>query len=653
MYRTHTCGQLNKEHISQTVQLAGWVNSRRDHGGLIFIDLRDRYGLTQCTFDQKIDKKAWETADKVRGEYVLQIEGNVRARPEEMINPNLDTGDIEVAAKKITILTRAKTPPFEIEWRSDIDDQALFSFDAKHTVAEEVRLKYRYLDLRRKRMLANLKLRHKLVNYIREYLNQEGFLEIETPILTKSTPEGARDYIVPARLHPGQFYALPQSPQQYKQLLMLSGMDRYYQIARCFRDEDQRGDRQPEFTQLDIEMSFVERDDVLNLTENLFKSVFKRLIDDELMNKKIVLDKPWPRLNWEDVMLKYGTDRPDLRFGLEIVDISKVVQNTEFQIFSESLKSNGAVRAINATGADKAFSRGDIDELTQFIKKLGGRGLAYFKVKTQISKLKSQNHNSNMPHRQSAEEAELKTNKKLVSEKKFIFKGQELALYSPIVKFLNDDEIAGILEAVEAKPGDIVLFGAGEKRLVEETLGALRVELGKRLKLIDENELKICWVIDFPLFEQNQTDNHYAPSHHMFTSPNPADIPLLDSDPYKVKSWQYDLVMNGFEVGGGSIRIHDPALQEKIFDLIGFDEAKKKEFSHILRAFQYGAPPHGGIAPGIDRIAMLLAGEPNIREVMAFPKSQKAEDLMMSAPSQVDAQQLKEAHIKLDTDSVM
>ncbi|MEK9165734.1 MAG: aspartate--tRNA ligase [Patescibacteria group bacterium] len=628
MYRTQTCGQLNKEHISQTVKLAGWVNSRRDHGGLIFIDLRDRYGLTQCTFDPRIDKKAWETADKVRGEYVLQIEGNVRARPEEMINPNLDTGEIEIAAKKITILTRAKTPPFEIEWRSDITDQALFDFDAKHTVAEEVRLKYRYLDLRRKRMLGNLKLRHKLVNYIREYLNQGEFLEIETPILTKSTPEGARDYIVPSRLHPGQFYALPQSPQQYKQLLMLSGIDRYYQIARCFRDEDQRGDRQPEFTQLDIEMSFVERDDVISCTENLFKAVFKRLIDDGLMNKKIVLDKPWPKLPWEDVMLKYGIDRPDLRFDLKIVDLSKIVKNTEFQVFSESLKSNGIVRAINATGADNAFSRGDIDELTQFINGIGAKGLAYIKIKlkTENSKLKTEKNTS----------------------REVAINQQKLTVSSPIIKFLTDDEIAGILEAVDAKPGDIIFFGAGERKLVEETLGALRVELGKRLKLIDENELKVCWVIDFPLFEQKQTDNHYAPSHHMFTSPNPADIPLLDSDPYKVKSWQYDLVINGFEVGGGSIRIHDPILQEKIFDLIGFDEAKKKEFSHILRAFQYGAPPHGGIAPGIDRIAMLLAGEPNIREVMAFPKSQKAEDLMMGAPSTVDADQLKEAHIKIE-----
>lgn len=603
MYRTHTCGEITTKNIGQTVKLAGWVNSNRDHGGLIFIDLRDRYGITQCTFDPKIHTDAWKLAEQVRSEYVIQITGEVRARPPEMVNNQLSTGEIEIVAQELVVLTTAKTPPFEIEWRPQ----------EVPMVDEEVRLKYRYLDLRTRRMLKNLELRHKLISYIREYLNDQKFLEVETPILTKSTPEGARDYIVPSRLHPGQFYALPQSPQQYKQLLMLSGIDRYYQIARCFRDEDQRGDRQPEFTQLDIEMSFVERDDVINMAENLFKAVFKRLINDGLLNKKIELNEQWPKITFTEAMTKYGVDRPDIRFGLEIHDLSHHLQNSTFQVFSQALlENNGAIRALNAHSSADILSRGEIDKLTELVKTQGAKGLAYIKVEAPSG-----------------------------DDKKLTFN-------SPITKFLSDTEIAAIMSEMSAEPGDVIFFGAGERKIVEASLGALRQELGKKLNLIDQNELAVCWVIDFPLFEREQEDGHYAPSHHMFTTPNPTDIPLLDTDPHLVKSWQYDLVMNGFEVGGGSIRIHDPKLQEKIFDLIGFDANRKKEFSHMLRAFEFGAPPHGGIAPGLDRITMLLAGEANIREVMAFPKSQKAEDLMMSAPSIVEEKQLKEAHIKLD-----
>jgi aspartyl-tRNA synthetase len=628
MYRTHTCGQLTKEHIGKTVQLSGWVNSRRDHGGLIFIDLRDRYGITQCTFDPKGAKQAWEIAEKVRSEYVLQIQGEVRERPSEMVNLNLETGEIEIAVKKIIVLTKSKTPPFEIEWRPEVSGEA----DEKRVISEDARLKYRYLDLRRKKMLKNLELRHGLITYIREHLNKQNFLEIETPILTKSTPEGARDFIVPSRLHPGKFYALPQSPQQYKQLLMIAGIDRYYQIARCFRDEDQRRHRQPEFTQLDLEMSFVDRDDIISCTENLFKTVFKRLVDDGLVNKQIVLDKPWVKLEYDDVMLQYGIDRPDIRFNLQIQELSKIVKNSNFQVFESALKQGGVVRAINGKGADKIFSRADIDKLTEFVKKLGAKGLAYIKINFKSPSNAAGKQISNLKTR------EEKYKEITLGQQKFI-------LNSPIIKFMSDDEIAEVLEEMEAEPGDIIFFGAGERQVVEETLSALRLKLGKKLNLIDEEQFAICWIIDFPLFEPKQEDGHYAPSHHMFTAPNPHDIPLLDTNPDKVKSWQYDLVINGFEVGGGSIRIHDPVLQEKIFDLIGFDEAKKKEFFHILRAFKYGAPPHGGIASGIDRIAMLLAGESNIREVMAFPKSQKAEDLMMSAPSTIDKIQLDEAHI--------
>jgi len=584
MHRTHTCGELNKKDVKKKATLAGWVHSRRDHGGLIFIDLRDRYGLTQIAFDPKRSKKAWQEADKARPEYVIKVTGVVKDRPKDMVNKKLPTGEIEIDAQEMEVLHTAATPPFEIDKDEDVN--------------EDVRLEFRYLDMRRNRLKNNIIARAKIIKFIRAFLDKENFVEIETPILTKSTPEGARDYLVPSRLHPGKFYALPQSPQQYKQLLMVGGMDRYYQIARCFRDEDQRGDRQPEFTQLDMEMSFVERDDVLDLTEEMFTSLVK-----ELYPKKKFLKEPWPRLKYNEVMLKYGLDKPDLRFGMEIEDISDMVKDSDFGVFKDAIKSGGVVRALSAEGAAK-FSRSQIDELTEYVKQFGAKGLAYIIV-------------------------------------------EDGGLKSPIIKFLGEKSAKEIVKKFGAKAGDIIFFGAGKEMIARESLGELRKELARRLELIDKDILAFAFIVDFPLFEEEKEGNHFAPSHHMFTTPRPEDVELLDKDPHQVKSWQYDMVLNGYEVGGGSIRIHDAALQKKIFELIGFSKDRQKEFSHMLRAFDYGAPPHGGIAPGLDRLAMILQDEPNIREVIAFPKNQRAEDKTMQAPSVVEDKQLKEAHIRV------
>ncbi len=587
MLRTNTCGELTKNDIGKSVELAGWVHRRRDHGGIIFIDLRDRYGLTQIKFDPAIDKKAHSKADQLRSEWVIKIRGKVLGRPADMINPKLKTGEIEIAANQLEILSQAKTPPFEI------DEEKV------KEVKEEVRMKYRYLDLRKFEAMEVLIKRHQFIKFIRDYLTKLNFIEIETPVLGKSTPEGARDFLVPSRLQSGNFYALPQSPQQYKQLLMLSGVDKYFQIARCFRDEDTRGDRQAEFTQLDLEMSFIERDDILNLTEKLFTQAIEKLFPE-----KKFLAKPWPRLDFDQVMLKYGIDKPDLRFGLAITDVTQLVKNCGFKVFTEEINKGGVVRAICATGAAK-FSRKEIDDLTEFVKKYGAKGLAYIVLKDNSE------------------------------------------LQSPIIKFLGDDLTQKIIEQVGAKAGDIIFFGADKKKVVCESLAQLRNELGRKLKLIDPNLVALAFIINFPLFEEELENGHYAPSHHMFTSPRQEDIKLLDKDPAKVKSYQYDLVANGYEVGGGSIRIHDGKLQEKIFNLIGFNEQKKKQFAHFLRAFQYGVPPHGGMAPGIDRLLMVLMNKPSIRDVMAFPKTGDGRDLMMEAPSEVEEKQLKELHIKI------
>ncbi len=585
MLKTHTCGELRPTHVGQEVTLAGWVNRRREHGGLIFIDLRDRWGITQVVADVGSAPEAHAVASEVRSEYVLQVKGHVRARAPETVNPRMATGEIEVAATEIKVLNPARTPPFDIAGDQEPN--------------EEVRMKWRYLDLRRERMQRNLILRHNAVLYIRNFLHQRGFIEIETPILFKSTPEGARDYLVPSRVHPGKFYALPQSPQQLKQLLMVAGFERYFQIARCFRDEDQRGDRQPEFTQLDLEMSFVEREDILTLIEELMIGMVETVSD------KHITYKPFPRLSYAEALERFGTDRPDLRFGMELSDVSDIAARSEFRVFSEVVAAGGKVRALVAPGC-AGYSRKQIAELEEIAKEAGAKGLATVAVEAEGS------------------------------------------VRSPIARFFSEEQMGDLLRITGAQPGDLILMVADKPSVVNEALSALRTEFGARLGLTNPNDLCFCWIIDFPLFEEELEDGHYAPSHHMFTAPKPEHIPLLDTNPAAVQSQQYDLICNGYEVAGGSIRIHDRTVQEKIFALVGLDvEDAKVRFGHMLEAFEYGAPPHGGIAPGIDRLVMLMAGEPNIREVIAFPKTQRAADLMAGAPSEVDPEQLEELHIRI------
>ena len=589
MLRTHTCGQLNKEHLDQEVELCGWVHRRRDHGGVIFIDLRDRYGLVQIKFNPEIKKETWQEADKLRSEWVVRVKGKVVARPEDMVNSKLESGEVEVAADELEIFSRSQTPPFEIEEEKKIE------------VNEETRMKYRYLDLRKPEIADIILKRHYFVKFIRDYLCQRDFAEIETPYLSKSTPEGARDFLVPSRLHHGQFYALPQSPQQYKQLLMISGMDKYFQLARCFRDEDTRGDRQAEFTQLDLEVSFAEREDVLGLTEDLFTKAVK-----EIFPEKEILFDPWPRLDYQECMLKYGTDKPDLRFGMEIQDLSEMVASCQFKVFTEAVAKGGVVRALVASGGAK-LSRAQIDDLTDFVVGYGAKGLAYIIVKDQ-------------------------------------------ELQSPIVKFVGEDLAWQIVEKMEAKSGDVIFFGADSLQVVRESLGALRNKLASKLELVDDNKLAFAFVIDFPLFEEETQNGYYAPEHHMFTQPNPEDIHLLDKDPSKVRSTQYDMTVNGTEAAGGSIRIHDRQIQEKVFDLIGFQEADKKRFSHFLRAFDYGVPPHGGIASGLERLLMVIMNKNSIRDIMPFPKTGDGRDLMMETPAEVEEKQLKELGLKVKKD---
>ena len=586
MYKTHTCGELRTSHVGETVTLAGWVHNFRNHGGVTFIDLRDRFGLTQIVGNPEVNQEL-HALKEARSEWVLQVIGEVRPRIEGAENPDLATGEIEIAVKEVKVLNKAKMLPILINKDEEVD--------------ENLRLKFRYLDLRRNSMRKNLELRHNTVKFIRDYLDAEKFLDIETPILFKTTPEGARDYLVPSRVHPGQFYALPQSPQQLKQMLMVAGVERYFQVARCFRDEDQRGDRQPEFTQLDLEMSFVERNDVMSLAETMFTELVAKVVPE-----KKVFQTPWPRITYSEAMERFGKDNPDIRFGLELVNIGDLVAECGFGVFEGTIKAGGDVRGINAKGLGN-YSRKKIDALTNYVKENGkAKGLAYIALTS---------------------EGEMR---------------------SSFAKFLTEDIKDQILKRMEAQSGDLLLFVADQAETTFEALGRLRVHLGDLLKLCDPNILGFCWVIDFPFVFWNEDEKRWDPSHHLFTSPMVEDIPILESETGKVRGQQYDMVLNNYEVGGGSIRIHQGDLQEKVFKLIGLDpEVAKERFGHMLEAFTYGAPPHGGIAIGMDRFVMLLANAPNIREVIAFPKNQNARDVMGDAPSPAEEKQLVELHIKL------
>ena len=578
--RTGMCQEFSEKDIGKSVTLMGWVNSRRNLGGLIFVWLRDRSGVIQLVFDEAEKKSYFADAQSLRSEYVIAVKGQIAARAPENYNDDLATGRIEVRVEELKILSEAQTPPFEIEENSK--------------VKEELRLKYRYLDLRRPDMQRNLMLRSQIAMSTRQYLFEQGFLEIETPILQKSTPEGARDYLVPSRVHPGKFYALPQSPQIFKQLLMVSGMDKYYQIAKCFRDEDLRADRQPEFTQVDMELSFVTEEDVIAVNEGLFQRIFKDTLGVEI-------PLPLPRLTWQQAMDRYGSDKPDTRFGMELFDISDIAGKCGFQVFAQAVANGGSVRGIKAEHA--GLSRKEIDALGEFVKTYGAKGLAWINFK-------------------------------------------EEGISSPIAKFLSEQELEAIAQRAEAKTGDILFFVADSDKAVYASLGALRLELGKKLGLIPENQWNLLWVTEFPQFEYSEEEGRLVAMHHPFTSPMDEDLDLLETEPEKVRAKAYDIVLNGVELGGGSIRIHDSALQERMFRALGFTKQQAWErFGFMMRAFQYGTPPHGGLAYGLDRLAMLLAGRQSLRDVIAFPKVQNASDLMSEAPDVVDQAQLNELGI--------
>ncbi|TDL82186.1 aspartate--tRNA ligase [Peribacillus frigoritolerans] len=583
--RTYYCGEVTEAAIGEKVVLKGWVQKRRDLGGLIFIDLRDRTGIVQIVINPQVSEDALKIAEKIRSEYVLDIEGTVVGRTEGTVNPNLSTGKIEVKVEHVSIINAAKNPPFLIE-------------DKSEEVSEDVRLKYRYLDLRRPALLDTFKMRHNVSKSIRNFLDEKGFLDVETPILTKSTPEGARDYLVPSRVHEGEFYALPQSPQIFKQLLMVSGFDRYYQIARCFRDEDLRADRQPEFTQVDIEMSFMSQDEIMSLMEEMMTRIMKE-------TKGVDLTLPLPRMTFDEAMGRYGSDKPDTRFGLELVNVSELVKDSGFKVFSGAVQNGGEVKVINVKGAAVSYSRKDIDALTEFVSQYGAKGLAWLKV----------------------EEQELK---------------------GPISKFFPAEEQESLKTVTEAEAGDLLLFVADKKQVVADALGALRLKLGKELGLIDESKFNFLWVVDWPLVEYDEEAGRYFAAHHPFTMPAREDLELFETNPAGMKAQAYDLVLNGYELGGGSIRIFEKDIQQKMFKLLGFSEEEAVEqFGFLLEAFEYGTPPHGGIALGLDRLVMLLAGRTNLRDTIAFPKTASASDLLTHAPSEVSTEQLTDLNLAL------
>ncbi|MFS0765121.1 aspartate--tRNA ligase [Peribacillus phoenicis] len=581
--RTYFNGEVTEAAIGEKVTLKGWVQKRRDLGGVIFIDLRDRSGVVQVVFNPDISAEALATAEKIRNEYVLDIQGTVIKRDEANFNPNVTTGTVEVQAENVTILNEAKTPPFIIDERTD--------------VSEDIRLKYRYLDLRRPAMFETLKMRNQTTKAIRDYLDGEGFLDIETPILTKSTPEGARDYLVPSRVHEGEFYALPQSPQIFKQLLMVSGFERYYQIARCFRDEDLRADRQPEFTQIDIETSFMSQEDIIKTAENMMAKVMKDV-------KGLDVTLPFPRMTYNEAMSRYGSDKPDTRFGMELKDVSEIVKDSDFKVFTGAVASGGQVKAIVVKDGNADYSRKDIDGLAEFAAIYGAKGLAWLKV-------------------------------------------EEDGVKGPIAKFFAEDQ-EQLVSVLEAEVGDLILFVADKKGIVADALGALRIKLGKERGLIDQSKFNFLWVTDWPLFEYDEEEGRYYAAHHPFTMPFREDMDKLESDPASVRAQAYDLVLNGYELGGGSLRIFERDVQEKMFKVLGFSEEEANaQFGFLMDAFEYGTPPHGGIALGLDRMVMLLAGRTNLRDTIAFPKTASASDLLVDAPSTVSDKQLAELNLRL------